>query len=127
MAKKPLLFIGIMMLLVGILIRKLTEWDVVGLLIILTGVTLKCIYIIGKIKNGAYKPGLEVLLLIIGLLLFLGGIYMRNNDFDLLFLPAMFYIITGLLLKIVFIVLFIRKLKKSNLTNEPFIKMDSDQ
>ena len=126
MAKKPLLFIGIIMLLIGILIRKSTELDLVGLLIILTGVTLKCIYIIGKIKNGAYKPGLEVLFLIIGLFLFLGGIYLRNNNLDLLFVPAMFFIITGLILKIVFIVLFIKKLKDSKRIKDPLVKIDID-
>jgi len=113
MAKKSLLFIGIILLLIGIIIKKSTEWNIIGLIIILSGVTFKCIYIIGKIRNGEYKPGPELLFLLIGLILFLGGIYMRNNDIELMSVPSIFYIITGLSLKIVFIILFIKKLKSS--------------
>ena len=118
MTKKSLLFIGILLLVIGILIRKLTEWDGIGLLLILAGVACKTIYIIGKIKTGEYKPGTELYFLIIGLILFLGGIYMIKNNLDPGLIPAVAFIIIGLTLKIVFIILFILKLKSARLKNQ---------
>lgn len=117
MAKKSLLFIGIVLLVIGIFIRKLTDLNAFGLILILGGVTFKSIYIVGKIKSGEYKPGREFFLLIIGLLFFLGGIYMKNNDLELLLMPALFFIITGLALKVMFIIWFIKKLKASRINN----------
>jgi 1,4-dihydroxy-2-naphthoate octaprenyltransferase len=117
MAKKSWLFIGIILLVIGILIRRLSELDAIGLILILGGVAFKTIYIIGKMKSGEYKPGLEMSLLVIGLLLFLGGIYMRNNDLELLLIPALFFIIAGLALKVMFIIGFIKKLKESRVNN----------
>jgi len=112
MTKKSLLFIGIFLLVVGILIRKITDFENVGLLLIIGGVACKTIYIFGKIKTGEYKPGRELYFLFIGLILFLGGIYMRKNNLDL-FIPALVLIIVGLSLKIIFIIWFIKKLKDS--------------
>lgn len=114
MTKKSLLFIGIFLLVIGILIRKLTDFESVGLVLILIGVACKTIYIIGKIKTGEYKPGRELYFLFIGLILFLGGIYMRKENVEF-FIPAIIFIITGLSLKIIFIVLFIKKLKDARL------------
>lgn len=114
MTKKSLLFIGIFLLVIGILIRKLTDFESVGLVLILIGVACKTIYIIGKIKTGEYKPGRELYFLFIGLILFLGGIYMRKENVGF-FIPAIIFIITGLSLKIIFIVLFIKKLKDARL------------
>jgi len=118
MAKKSLLFIGILLLVIGILIRKLTEWDGIGLFLILLGVICKTIYIIGKIKTGEYNPGKELYFLGIGLILFLGGIFMKKNNLEPGFLPAVALIIIGLALKIVFIILFILKLKSARLENQ---------
>jgi len=123
MAKKSILFIGIVFLVIGILIRKLTDLNAIGLILILAGVTFKSIYIVGKMKSGEYKPGREFFLLGIGLLLFLGGIYIKNNNLELLSIPAVFYIITGLSLKIVFIILFVKKLKETK--HETLKKIES--
>lgn len=114
MTKKSLLFIGIFLLVIGILIRKLTDFESVGLVLILGGVACKTIYIFGKIKTGEYKPGRELYFLFIGLILFLGGIYMRKNNLEP-FNLAIVLIISGLSLKIIFIIWFIKKLKDARI------------
>lgn len=114
MTKKSLLFIGIFLLIIGILIRKLTDFESIGLVLIIAGVACKTIYILGKIKTGEYKPGRELYFLFLGLILFLGGIYMRKTHLEL-FIPALAFIITGLSLKIIFIIWFIKKLKDARL------------
>lgn len=113
MTKKSLLFIGIFLLIIGILIRKLTDFESIGLVLILVGVACKTIYIIAKVTTGEYKPGRELYFLLIGLILFLVGIYMTKNNHEL-FIPATVFIIIGLSLKIIFIIWFIRKLKDTS-------------
>lgn len=56
MKSKALLFIGIILLVIGILIKKLTPFDSLGLASIIIGVTFKSIYIFSKAKSGEYKP-----------------------------------------------------------------------
>lgn len=114
MTKKSLLFIGIFLLIIGILIRKLTDFESIGLVLIIAGVACKTIYILGKMKTGEYIPGRELYFLFVGLILFLGGIYMRKTHLEL-FIPALAFIITGLSLKIIFIIWFIKKLKDARL------------
>ena len=111
MTKKSLLFIGIFLLVVGILIRSSTDFGSLGLILILVGVACKTLYIIGKIKTGEYIPGKEMYLLITGLALFLGGIYMRKNNLDAGTISANVFIFIGLSLKILFIIGFVRKVK----------------
>ena len=113
MAKKSLLFIGIFLLIIGILIRKLTDFESIGLVLIIAGVACKTIYILGKMKTGEYIPGRELYFLFVGLILFLGGIYMRKTQLEF-FIPAIAYIIVGLSLKIIFIIWFIKKLREAS-------------
>ncbi len=106
MTRKSLLFIGIFLLVIGILIRNLSDLDILGLILILTGVACKTIYIIAKAKSGEYKPGKELIWLFLGLALFLTGLVLRSN------FPGMIssvLIISGLSLKLLFILIFIRK------------------
>jgi len=108
MTRKLLLFIGIFLLVIGILIRKLSDLDILGLILILTGVGCKTIYIIAKAKSGEYKPGKELIWLFLGLALFLTGLVLKSNS------PGMIstvLIISGLILKLLFILIFIRKVK----------------
>lgn len=111
MNSKSLLFIGIVLLTLGILIRKMTSFEAVGLSLILLGVICKTVYIVAKIKNGLYKPGYEVLFLGGGLLFFLSGVFFRNYDGDSIY--PVFLIILGLTLKVMFIIRFIKKIKAS--------------
>lgn len=107
------LFIGIILLIAGIIIRKTTGLAIEGLVLILVGVLFKTYYIISKARSGEYKPGIELLFLLVGLGLFLGGLYLKSID-GFTYAPAM--IISGITLKVIFIILFI--LKTRNKTKE---------
>jgi len=111
MARKSLLFVGIILLVVGILVKKLTGLDVLGLLMIITGVICKTIYIAAKARSGEYKPGKELIFLGVGLVLFLSGLYLRKHDQNLTY--PIYMIVVGLILKIVFIVRFVQIVKKT--------------
>ena len=111
MKSKKLLFLGIALLIVGIVFRKLTDMTVLGLILILTGVTLKTIYIVAKAKSGEYKPGKELISLFLGLILFLTGLVLNAKN------PGLFpglLIGTGLSLKVIFIIIFIKKTRSDN-------------
>ena len=110
MKQKWILFAGIVLLIVGIIIRKTSGFAIEGLVMIITGVLFKTYYIVSKARSGAYKPGNELWFLIIGLSMFLSGLYIRSNESQIN--PA-YLIFTGLALKVVFIILFILKTKKS--------------
>jgi len=102
MKSKVLLFIGIILLVAGIILKKMTQMDVLGLTLIIIGVTFKSIYILAKVRSGEYKPGKELILLVAGLLFFLTGLYLRGNE-QTLFNPI-YLIILGITLKITFII-----------------------
>ena len=104
-----ILFIGIILLLIGILIRKLTQMETLGLVLIITGVCCKAIYIINKARNGEYKPGKELVLLVVGLLLFFTGLYYRGTELS--FINPIYLMMVGIAFKIFFILQFIRKIR----------------
>ncbi len=105
MKSKLILYAGIVFLLAGLLLMHVLKLNTFGLSLIILGVLCKLAYIIIKMINKEYKPGYEMGLLFIGLLLFLG---LRH------FLPQPFsWIIAtgGILLKVSFVILFIRKVR----------------
>lgn len=116
MTSKGLLFFGIILLVVGILLKKVTQMEVLGLALIITGVTLKSIYILLKVRIGEYKPGKELILLVLGLLLFLTGLYLRDVKQVLVY--PFYFIVLGISLKIIFIVRFIQIVRTSKLIND---------
>ena len=116
MARKSLLFVGIVLLVVGILIRKLTGLDVFGLLMIITGVICKTVYIVAKARSGEYKPGKELIFLGLGLLLFLSGLYLRSIEQEII--NPTYLIVAGLSLKIVFIIRFIQIVRRTEVTTK---------
>jgi len=99
------LFLGFVLLTLGIVLKLLTGQDTVAVSFILLGALLKVAHIVGMIKKNSYQPGIELVILGLGLLLFLFGLYFCQDDS-----LARFFIITGLVLKIVFVVQFIRKI-----------------
>lgn len=109
MKSKGLLFIGIILLVIGIVLKKSTQMDVLGLILIITGVTFKSIYILSKVKSGEYKPGKELIFLIVGLLLFFTGLYLRNINQTLV--KPIYLIVCGITFKIIFIIRFIQIVK----------------
>jgi len=106
MKSKFLLFFGIIMLVVGIIVKKTTTYDGIGLIFIFLGVLCKTIYIISKERSGEYKPGKELIFLVLGLLIFLSGLYLRASEQDLI--NANYLIVLGIMLKVFFIFRFIQ-------------------
>ena len=111
MKSKSLLFAGITLLVVGILLKKMTQMDVIGLAAIITGVAFKTIYIVSKVRNGEYKPGTELFILAVGLLLFFTGLYLRGIEQNLI--KPIYLIVLGLTLKIIFIIKFIQIIRSN--------------
>lgn len=107
---KAFLFTGIILLVIGITIKKMTSLEVIGLILIGTGILLKTIYIVSKARSGEYKPGKELIYLFLGLLLFMTGIVIRKSDSVSNY--PIYLIFSGLLLKIVYVVTFVRMIKK---------------
>ena len=99
------LFIGLLLLTLGIVLKLLTDQDALAVSFIVLGALLKVAHIIGMIKKNSYQPGIELVILGLGLSLFFFGLYICQNDSF-----ARVFIITGLVLKTVFVVQFIRKI-----------------
>ena len=112
MQSKQLLFIGIFLLIIGIVLKKTTQLSLSPILFMVVGVLLKTIYIVNKARSGAYKPGKELIFLLVGLTLFLSGIYYKSQ---ILTIYASVLIYVGLSLKVLFIILFIKKVKSAKI------------
>lgn len=106
MRSKLLLVIGIILLSFGILIKTVFHVEFLGLALIIIGVVCKIIYIFLKVKNNEYKPGRELLFLVLGLLLFLTGMYCTKSA--LVIFNPLLLIITGIILKSLFVIRFIQ-------------------
>lgn len=111
MNSKWALFSGILLLTTGIILRIFTDEGVVGLVLIVFGVLLKSYYIIDKARSGEYKPGFELVFLCLGLALFFTGIYFRVHKPTY---PYVLLMVLGLLLKTIYIFLFVVKVKSGN-------------
>lgn len=117
MKNKWPLFLGIVLLTLGIVLGKTSNIEHLSLFLILSGVTFKVFYIAQKIRSREYRPGFEVLLLIVGLILFMGGIMLKKNG---IIEDASALKIVGISLKVSFIVMFIIKTRSNrNLKNIP--------
>lgn len=111
MKSKALLFVGIGMLITGILLRKAFNLEISGLILILLGVVMKTVYIVSKARSGEYQPGRELIYLFTGLALFLSGLYLKSTPYDSI--NPVFFIGTGITLKVIFIILFIKKVRRN--------------
>jgi hypothetical protein len=111
MKSKSLLFTGIILLVVGIVLKKMTQMEVIGLIAIITGVTCKLIYIVLKAISGEYKPGTELFILAVGLLLFFTGLYLRGVEQNLI--NPIYLIVLGITLKVIFIIKFIQIIRSN--------------
>ena len=108
MKLKWMLFAGIVLLTSGILLRKFSELSFEPILLIIVGVAFKTFYIIGKVRSGEYKPGIELGILLVGLLLFLSGLYVRSHE---LAFNATYLIASGITLKVIFVIMAISKMR----------------
>ena len=111
MKLKGVLFAGIVLLVGGIILRKTTPLETVGLALIIIGVILKTIYIVIKSKRGEYKPGKELILLFAGLSIFFTGLYLRNSDQPPI--EPIYLIVLGISLKVGFIIGFIKNVRSN--------------
>jgi hypothetical protein len=108
MNSKALLYSGFGILFIGILMRYLSPYPMFGLVLIISGVLLKLIYIAVVIIKGRYKPGKEFLLLIIGLLFLFLGLWHKLNVSTMV---GYSMVSVAVILKVIFIILFIKKTK----------------
>lgn len=109
---KWLLFVGLGLLLLGVVFNRLIEDAVWPVILLLTGVGLKFTYIAFKIIRNGYRPGTEMLFLISGLLLFFTGLHLSPDaNTEIVSFPNALRL-TGVVFKIIFIVLFIRKIRQ---------------
>lgn len=106
MNSKILLFSGVVLLVIGILLRKMTELEIIGLILIIIGVTCKSTYIVWKARTGEYKPGKELFALALGLSLFFTGLYLRGSEQNLI--NPIYLIVLGITLKLIFVIRFIQ-------------------
>ncbi len=104
MKLKWTLFTGIILLAIGIILRVNTDLGYQPILFIIVGVVLKTYYIISKAKSGEYRPGYELIILFLGLLLLFLGIYFRSQELSFI---SSFLVVCGIVFKVVFIILFI--------------------
>ena len=110
MTKKWPIFAGIILLTLGIVLKKTTDLSITAISLMTIGVVLKVYYIIIKIKRGEYTPGREFLLLLVGLIIFFSGLYLRYQESAI---NPSILIFSGISLKVAFIVIFIRKSRYS--------------
>ena len=82
----------------------------VGIILILSGIVCKTVYIIVKVRTGEYNPGGELYFLFIGLTLFLVGLVLKSYEASL---QSMALIMVGITLKIVFIIKFVMILRSN--------------
>jgi hypothetical protein len=109
MNTKYILYLGLILLLAGVVFRFITPFMVAGLGLIISGVILKVVYIALAIAKGQYKPGTESLFLFVGLGLLFVGIWYKTN------IEVTFgYVLVGLglCLKALFVIFFVRKIKQ---------------
>lgn len=105
---KIFLYIGLLLLATGIALKKTTNFNVIPVIFMVIGVVLKLIYFVFIIRRGQYKPGFEIGILLLGLILFFSGIYLKS--INSLFSPA-YLIVPGISLKVIFVILILRKKK----------------
>ena len=109
MKSKWTLFTGIILLVTGIILRVITDLGYEPILFIIVGVSFKTYYVIGKARNGEYKPGYELIFLFVGLLMFLSGIYFAPQELGI---SPYFLIVCGIIFKLIFVILFIINIRK---------------
>ena len=94
----------------GIFIRVTNGTGLWSYILIYSGVTLKVSYLLTIIFKGRFKPALEILFLLVGLSLVIGGGRLRAFDFHPYFITAI--ISLGVIFKMLFVVFLFRKLRK---------------
>ena len=116
MKVKGILYIGIILLVVGLLFRYLTPYSTAGLSLVIVGVILKLSYILQTMRTGQYKPQSEIFLLLSGLLLLFLGLWHKLNINEVV---GYGMITAALVLKLLFLLLFIGKVRHNKVKANP--------
>lgn len=107
---KLLLYTGLTLLTIGIILRFSMGPGLIPSILIYSGVALKVSYLLYIIFKGRFKPGIEILFLLVGLSLVFSGSRLRGFDVNPYLITSM--IVTGATLKLLFIIFLFRKLKQ---------------
>ena len=110
MRRKYLIYAGIILLITGIVLSAMEIVSVLALLLIISGILLKLSYLIIDKLNRSYKPGYELLILLVGLGLFVMGKY---SEIDFISRYATVFILAGISCKITFVLLLLLKKRNS--------------
>jgi hypothetical protein len=110
MKQKWSIYLGVLSLVAGIVLLKVSMHSIVPIGLIVLGAGLKLNFLLQKIVRHKYRPGIELVYLVTGLVIILLRKYIQlplaGNGMDLL-------LGLGVALKVVFVLMFIRKVKKS--------------
>lgn len=109
-SKTPLLA-GLILIFSGAVIKYYTTSDLWPNAMIFAGVANKLWFIFLMLTTGRYRPGKELVFLILGLAVFLSGLWLRSVPCTSVIQPVAL-IILGIVMKTTFVVLFIVKTKK---------------
>ncbi len=107
---KIFIYTGFFFLYLGVLTQNLSDAHFVGKILIFLGIGLKVFFLSLKIKYSAYKSGIELIFLFLGLTLFLSGLYLAEK---IGISNKLFLIIPGISLKALFIIILVKKIKGS--------------
>ncbi|WP_430811046.1 MULTISPECIES: hypothetical protein [unclassified Carboxylicivirga] len=107
---KYLIMLGGSLILLGIIFKIIGlggPWAAISFSV---GGTLKLLYLVLGTRSGLIKPGAEMGLLALGLVLIFAAVYLRKTE-QVLYLYG-WLLSAGILVKILFVILFIRKQKR---------------
>jgi len=106
------LITGLICIAAGFTAKLLGNNPLWGNMLIAAGILSKLIFLIATLKAKAYKPGIEAVFLLAGLLIFLTGMTLRELTVSDCIGSVL--LASGITLKVVFIMLFFRKFKTNN-------------
>ncbi|MDZ7777807.1 MAG: hypothetical protein U5L09_20435 [Bacteroidales bacterium] len=104
---------GLILLTTGIILRHYLSDDLWPTALILAGALNKIWFLFLMVRKHHYKPGIEVFLLITGLVLFFTGLWSRSTELACSVNPYLL-LVSGIILKTTFVILFIVKTKPQN-------------
>ncbi len=106
------LITGLIFIIAGFTLKLLVNNPLYGNVVIVAGILCKLIFLIATLKAKAYKPGIEAVFLLAGLLIFLTGMTLRELTVSDCIGSVL--LASGITLKVVFIMLFFQKFKTNN-------------
>lgn len=109
---KILIYVGIFLILIGLFLRYYFQILFLGNGFIIAGALSKIIYLFLSVISKKIKIGYEIIFLIVGLILVVVGSRFKTYDFILRIHPILMVI--GVLFKIIFVALWIKKMMKSD-------------